>query len=105
MSLVVSHEDKLRAGWTEQCRYGNEVLLYLYWESHWVDEHTESGGRFKQEFCIEWANGQKQYIEDYETATKEFAKLERDFVIEEMARALTGKQDTVRIMKPPKFII
>ena len=99
--LVVTHEDKLRAGWTEQCRYGNAVMLYLYWEAHYDDKL----GEIRQDFCIEQANGDKQYIPEYEVANALFAKLERDFVIAEMARALVPKSDTVRIMKPPTFKI
>lgn len=97
--VAITRESKLRDGYQERVIYGRRVLLYLYWEAHYVSESET----FVQDFCIEWDNGDKRYIHDFDEAVKEFARLEREFVIEEMTRALLGPQDTTKIRKPPRF--
>lgn len=84
--IVVTREDRLRAGHQERVFYGGQVLLYLYLEPHY-DSQFEI---FVQDFCIEWGDGRKQYIHSFDEAVKEFERLERDFIMKEMARALIG---------------
>jgi hypothetical protein len=96
---LVDREARLRAGYVEE-QHLCGLTFYFYWEPHF--DHHGNGVR---DFVIEIVGGvtRKEYIHHYEEAVKKYEELERKFVIEEMARALLGPQDTVQIRRPPTF--
>ena len=93
---LVDRESRLRAGYMEEQHICGSHF-YFYWEPHFVNDVAV------RDFVIEWGAGKKEYINDFEEAVKRYAVIEREFVIKEMAQALLGPQDTVKIRKPPTF--
>lgn len=98
MSPVADREAKLRGGYVEEVWFGGQLILCLAWLPRFIN------GEPSQDFCIDWPGpGTRTWIHDYDEAVREFEQVEREFVIKEMARALLGPQDTVKIIRPPKF--